>query len=627
MRSLGPSDELIISTAGSGSTQSRRSGELSTVGAEQAMWSNFAGARTAGEFCRAWLNIQCSAIAGAEAGLLLLKEEDGRYATAAVWPDPSRDVSYLSEVAQKALVERRGAVMPTDPGAYLGYPIDVSGRLHGVVAIHIIDGSDAAAQAATRQLLWGTGWMESMFHRHQGEKDKVLIERSTFAMDILAGASEHRDMRASALEVANELAARLDCRRVSISLLKGDELKLAAISHSTTVREKVQIVSGLLNAMDEAFDQHGSVSHPPVSEGMIDIAHRDLARTTGSTSVATVLLTSTGRRIGAITLEREGPDRFTAKTLQMLEAVGALIGPLLDAKAESQKLISGKIADKTKEGFGAVFGPKHPAVKLVTAAVVLAIGLLTFMTGEFRISAKAVVEGAVQRAAVAPFDGFLSNAPVRAGDVVQEGAVLATLDDRDLKLEAVRWQSELEQQTLRYNEALGQHDRAAAGVYSAAIDQAKAQLNRARDMVERSVILAPFAAVIVSGDLRQQLGSPVEKGKLLFELALLDSYRVILKVDERDISYVKVGERGQVVLTGLSSATYPFHVKAVTPVAIAADGINHFRVEADVEADGNTLRPGMEGVGKIEIGEERLIWIWTRSLIDWARLTLWTYWP
>jgi hypothetical protein len=37
------------------------------------------------------------------------------------------------------------------------------------------------------------------------------------------------------------------------------------------------------------------------------------------------------------------------------------------------------------------------------------------------------------------------------------------------------------------------------------------------------------------------------------------------------------------------------------------------------------LRPGMEGVAKIDIGRRRLIWIWTHSLFDWLRVWTWQY--
>ena len=39
------------------------------------------------------------------------------------------------------------------------------------------------------------------------------------------------------------------------------------------------------------------------------------------------------------------------------------------------------------------------------------------------------------------------------------------------------------------------------------------------------------------------------------------------------------------------------------------------------------LRPGMEGVGKVEIDRRPLVWIWTRQVIDWIRLQLWTWLP
>jgi multidrug efflux pump subunit AcrA (membrane-fusion protein) len=127
--------------------------------------------------------------------------------------------------------------------------------------------------------------------------------------------------------------------------------------------------------------------------------------------------------------------------------------------------------------------------------------------------------------------------------------------------------------------------------------------------------------------LHQLLGTPVELGKVLFQIAPLDSYRVILQVEERDIAYVKVGQPGELTLSGMPHQHMDFSVEQITPVSTAQDGRNYFRVEARLQAPSERVRPGMEGVGKVIAGESRLIWIWTHTLFDWLRLSIWKWLP
>ena len=39
------------------------------------------------------------------------------------------------------------------------------------------------------------------------------------------------------------------------------------------------------------------------------------------------------------------------------------------------------------------------------------------------------------------------------------------------------------------------------------------------------------------------------------------------------------------------------------------------------------LRPGMEGIAKIDAGSHSLVWIWSHSVIEWLRLTAWKFLP
>lgn len=595
---------------------------------DSGLWDSLSGARDAAEFCRAWLGLQCGMISGAVVGLLLLDDGDGHFSTAAVWPDARRDLAYLTEAAEQALSRRTSFVNQPAAGKtiHVSQPIQLAGRIKGVVIIDVVRATTDIA-VVIRQLQWGTGWLEVLFGRQQIEQDAVNLTRTNFAVQVLVEAHEHSSFRPSTLSVANELASRLNCNRVSIGFWNGQNIRLSAISHSAVFNERSHIVAAIENAMEEAADQNASVAVPacPRTERRIALAHEDLAKRTGARALASVVMTQGNQCIGVVLLERDRGDAFDNQTIELLEAVAALVGPELHTKSEADRLITGRAVHAVSSGVEALFGPRHPALKIAAVAVAAIVAYLAFAQADFRISAKAVVEGAVQRATVAPFDGYIATAPIRAGDIVAEGQIMASLDGRELKLEAARWKSEYDQQLLKYSDAMAKHDRSAALVVSAALEQSQAQLSLIEDKLTRSAIAAPFQGVVVSGDLSQMLGSPIEKGKVLFEIAPLESFRVILQVDERDIAHLAEGQSGILVLTGLSTQSLPVSVKKITPIATAAEGRNYFRVEADVQGAQLQLRPGMEGIGKITIDRRSLIAIWTRSLVDWMRITLWKW--
>ena len=115
-------------------------------------------------------------------------------------------------------------------------------------------------------------------------------------------------------------------------------------------------------------------------------------------------MTAGGNCSGVILLERDRGDAFDDQTIELLEAVAALVGPALLTKSETDKLITGRAVRSAGSGLRALFGPRRPAVKIAAVAICATAAYLALAEGDFRISAKAVVEGAVQRAAVAPFD-------------------------------------------------------------------------------------------------------------------------------------------------------------------------------------------------------------------------------
>ncbi|MCM8600535.1 MAG: HlyD family efflux transporter periplasmic adaptor subunit [Candidatus Accumulibacter sp.] len=591
--------------------------------ADDALWAAFASAQTAADFCASWLSLQCRQVGEARCALLLLEQEGSTFVPAAVWPSPSSDVTHLAPAAQQCLGERRGLVVRQLGLVIVAYPVELEGQVQGAVVLDVAERADAALQAVLRQLHWGIGWIETLFLRRRRLDDAELLQRARSALDVLAVAAEHERLPAMAMAVVNDLASRFACDRVSLGIERGGRARLLAMSHSAFFEKKSQFVAALENAMDEAFDQRRSIVFPPIEEGSggLAIAHRDFAATR---CVCSVVLASGGVGVGVLTCERSTP--FSADDLRAFEAVAALLGPPLDNRIELQRWFAGRLVDQLRSGWRHLGDSRRPALRVgltLGAVFLLAVVLLD---GDYRVSAKAVVEGEVQRAAVAPFDGFVRTAPVRAGFVVRQGELLATLDDRDLLVERQRWLAEREQHQGRYRDALAKHERANANVSLAQVQQAESQLVLVEEKLLRANIVAPFDGVVVSGDLTQLLGSPVEQGKLLFEIAPLDAYRVILKVEDRDIRDVRVGQEGKLMLTGLAGEALAFAVHNIS-MAEAEDGRNVFRVEARLERSDLKLRPGMEGVGKIDVGRQSYAWIWTHRLTDWLRLQLWTWLP
>ena len=226
-----------------------------------------------------------------------------------------------------------------------------------------------------------------------------------------------------------------------------------------------------------------------------------------------------------------------------------------------------------------------------------------------------------------PSRGYLATQNVRAGETVTEGQLLATLDDRDLSLERLRWSTTHRQHLAEYDRALAERQRAEANIIRTQIDQAAAQIELLDEQLTRTRVVAPFDGMIISGDLSQSVGATVERGQEFFKITPLDAYRVILEVDDGDIEHIQVGQTGTLRIASIPEDPLNFTVERITPVSEQSDGRNFFRVEARLHRITERIRPGMKGVAKTNIEERRLIRIWTEGLVDWIRLMLWKWLP
>ena len=603
-------------------------------------WRQFGAATNPEEFCQTWLALQCHAITKVnDAVVVLQKPGTENFAPLAFWPEGRRDRSHLAGITERALREGRGLVQPRDgsgpsqlpdrPDYQLAYLVRLDGQVRGVVGMDVTWREESQLQSAMRQLQWGAGWLEVLLRRYADPLEAARL-RVKLIMQLVSTFLERPAFEDSISALVTEIASQLGCDRVALGIMRGREVRVEAVSHTVQFDRHANLMAASAAAMMEALDQREPIVFPPDRDGrlVVTFAHAELAQLSGASGIVTLPLVHSGRQVGALTLERAPGFRFDALAVELLEGLAAMLGPLVDLRLAQQRSLPTHVADSAREVRDRLLGPRHGGFKFAVLALGLFLVIVVFGTGSYRVAADARIEGEVQRALTAPFQGYVREALHRAGDTVRRGEPLARLDDRDLKLERVRLQAQREQYVKQYREAMAKRDRAQVSIVSTQVQQVEAQLSLVEEQLSRAELVAPFDGVVVSGDLSQSLGAPLERGQVLFEVATLDTYRVALQVDERHIADVRVGQRGELVLSSLPGSRQPFTVSKITPVATAREGRNFFRVEAELATGaGARLRPGMEGVAKVEVDERRLISIWTRELITWIRIKIWAWTP
>ena len=595
--------------------------------ADVTVWQGLDQAASAEAFYAAWLDVLCRGIAGVDRGVLVLGDPaSGDYAPAGFWPPGEQPMQEVAAAAGQALEENAEVIVESSSALLLACPLTDGGLAFGCVAIHVAAPRKAGAGMLERMRMAAFALVVAR-QRQESAAEQATRERLIATLDLVASALNETRFASAAPLLATELATRLDCDRVSIGLVEKQRTKVVAVSHSGEFGSSMNLIRAIGQAMDEAIDLRTLIVLPALTEASLPLLrdHLALARLFGSDKLLTVPFELADEVRGAFTFERSGERAFDAPTIELCQAVVALCARILEHKRLNDRPLLRRVLDEAHGQLRRLTGPRYYARKLAATALMAIAVFFSLVNGDYRVHASANVEGAIRQVLAAPFDGYVASAPHRAGDLVTAGEALAHLDDREMRMEYFRWLGQQSQYARQYEEAMAKHDRGPANVALAQMQQAEAEVALYASQIERTRIITPVAGRVVSGDLSQFLGGAVKRGQTLFEVSPIDRYRVVLEVPDADIAYVSKGQRGVLALASLPGETFNFTLTQVTPVVTANDGRSVFRVEGSLDNPLPGLRPGMEGVAKIEAGQRKLFWIWTHSFFNWLRLSLWAW--
>lgn len=430
----------------------------------------------------------------------------------------------------------------------------------------------------------------------------------------------------AATTFVTRLAQALEVDRASIGLVQDGYARVLAVSHGASLDEALNLNRDVAAAMDEAIDQAATVCEPCSSDAppRISLCHATLARRQGA-AVCSIPFADHGAIVGAVTLEMAADRRLSRTEIEMCEHVVSLIGPVLALKRHGERSWWSHASMAGRNYWARIARSGHWGFKLSLGIPALLAAIAFFYPFSYYVTAPARLEGAIQRALVAASDGYIQQVAVRPGDPVKQGQVIAELARQDLLLERSKWESELAQQLNAYGTALARADRPLLMVNHAKAAEARAQLELIEKQIERALLKAPFDGVVISGDLTQSLGAPVRRGDTLMVIAPLDRYRLIVEVDERDIADVRSGAAGRIVLAALPGQPFAFEVQRVIPVSTTRDGRHFFEVEGTIGAGASALRPGLQGIARIEAEPRPFASRLFGRLGNWISMQAWSW--
>lgn len=459
------------------------------------------------------------------------------------------------------------------------------------------------------------------------ESDQSAQDRAQTLHDVMRLAirlQEEKRFMAMAMAMCNELALRFDCERVSLGWVDQHDLKLTAVSHVEHFDPKSQATRSLEAVMDEALAQESVLLYPaePGTDPVLR-AHQAYCEKVGATCMTTVPLLHAESVMAVLCLERQA-GTLTAAQLWELQLIADAVARWQFTLHEQDRWFGARWWAALNRQASQVFKPSHIALKLTALTVSLLLALLSLLSWPYRVDAALAIRSQDLLFMPAPFDGYLRKVNVHVGEQVAEGAVLVELDTRDLALEASMAEADLLRHSRDSEKAMAAHQLAEMQIAAARAQQSASRLDMIRYQLEHAQVRAPYAGVVIEGDLKKNLGAPVRKGDLLLKLAQTSQAYIELEIDQAYIHEVKVGSRAEFALVGRPQDRYDITISRIDPAAVNRDGRTFYVARADV--DGNFephWRPGMGGNAKIDVGLRSPLWIMTQRTVRFMREFFW----
>src|SRR5258706_4884285 len=450
------------------------------------------------------------------------------------------------------------------------------------------------------------------------------VEKFAATLDLMVLVNAEKRFLATALALCNGVASRFNCERVSLGWLENGYIRLRAISRTEKFDRQMAAVRALEIAMEESLDQDEEVLWPAADESnLISRDHQSFAKAQSPGNVCSFPLRLDGKAIAVLTCERQSAAFSQIELQQLRLACDQVVRRLADLK-QHDRWFGARWASAVREKLGKAVGPEHTWAKVLALLIAGLLVVLFIVPFPYRVEGNFVLRSEEVSFLSAPFDGYIDQVFVRAGDVVPKEGKLVALKTSELELEESSAAADLTRYQREAEKARAAKNLGEMRIAQALAEQAKARLDLVRYRIEQAVIKSAFDGVVVEGDLRERIGAPVKQGDALFKVARTDNLYVEAEVKERDIHEILNRKTGEIAFVSQPKLKYPIHVVTIEPAAVPKNEGNIFLLRCQVDGGiQKWWRPGMSGLCKVNVEKRTLFWMLTHRTVDFLRMWLW----
>ena len=214
---------------------------------------------------------------------------------------------------------------------------------------------------------------------------------------------------------------------------------------------------------------------------------------------------------------------------------------------------------------------------------------------------------------------------VREGDSVRQGAVLAELEDWNYRADVADAEAKYGEAMATMNRALAQNDGTLAGTERVKVDYFRAELARARERLNRTIIRAPSDGVVTTAQVQNSVGRRLMHGDTFAEVIQTSPVTADVAIPEDDATLLRSGESASIKLESFPLETLRGTVTVISPEGQVESDHRTFTARVSVANPEGAIRPGMQGRGKVFVGWHPAGYVLLRGTAMWLWGKLWSW--